>query len=164
MFNNDTGSHPDEILNVTLRMLNVPGESPRYVLYLMDNVLTNPAQMWLRNGAPVFPEQQLRARIRAVEVRKELTSLIRVFAYLPTIIVVIFVYGDVRSSFFRSHSCADSLIRTQLTTRAVKKSLQMANDLVDHFFMKRSLKFKREIEAVMAPNIKGYKNMQKKAK
>ncbi|XP_021935805.1 alpha-L-iduronidase isoform X2 [Zootermopsis nevadensis] len=67
VFNNDTGSHPDEILNVTLRVLNVPGESPRYVLYLMDNVLTNPAQMWLRNGAPVFPEQQLRARIRAVE-------------------------------------------------------------------------------------------------
>jgi hypothetical protein len=45
----------------------------------------------------------------------------------------------------------------------------MADDLVDHFFevdhfMERCLKFKREMEAVMATYKDVYKDMQKKAK
>jgi hypothetical protein len=47
----------------------VRGDAPRFVLYLLDNTLTNPAHVWLHAGAPVFPEQQLRAQLRAMEVK-----------------------------------------------------------------------------------------------
>jgi hypothetical protein len=69
VFGNDTISQPDEHLNVTLRVLHVGGDAPRFVLYLLDNTLTNPAHVWLNAGAPVFPEQQLRTQLRAVEVK-----------------------------------------------------------------------------------------------
>jgi hypothetical protein len=68
VFSNDTVSQPDERMNITIRVLSVSGASPRYTLYLLDDTLTNPAQVWLNAGAPVFPEQQLRAQLRAVEV------------------------------------------------------------------------------------------------
>ncbi|PNF23475.1 hypothetical protein B7P43_G07722 [Cryptotermes secundus] len=67
VFSNNTASQPDERMNVMLRVLSVQGASPRYTLYLLDDTLTNPAQVWLNAGAPVFPEQQLRAQLRAVE-------------------------------------------------------------------------------------------------
>jgi hypothetical protein len=51
-----------------LHILSVPSGFPRFILYLLDNTLTNPAKVWLHAGAPVFPEQQLRAQIRATEV------------------------------------------------------------------------------------------------
>ena len=69
VFSNDTISQPDDILNVTLRVLHVRGDASRFVLYLLDNTLTNPAHVWLHAGAPVFPEQQLRAQLRAMEVK-----------------------------------------------------------------------------------------------
>jgi len=69
VFSNDTISQPDDRLNVTLQVLHVRGDAPRFVLYLLDNTLTNPAHVWLHAGAPVFPEQQLRAQLRAVEVK-----------------------------------------------------------------------------------------------
>lgn len=67
VFSNETVSQPDERMNIMLRVLSVQGASPRYTLYLLDDTLTNPAQVWLNAGAPVFPEQQLRAQLRAVE-------------------------------------------------------------------------------------------------
>jgi hypothetical protein len=69
VFSNDTVSQPDERMNVMLRVRSVQGASPCYTLYLLDDTLTNPAQVWLNAGAPVFPEQQLRAQLRAVEVK-----------------------------------------------------------------------------------------------
>lgn len=69
VFSNDTASQPDERMNVMLRILRMKGASLRYTLYLLEDALTNPAQVWLNAGAPVFPEQQLRAQIRAVEVK-----------------------------------------------------------------------------------------------
>lgn len=69
VFSSDTISQPDSSLNVTLQVLHVRGDAPRFVLYLLDNTLTNPAHVWLHAGAPVFPEQQLRAQLRAVEVK-----------------------------------------------------------------------------------------------
>jgi len=69
VFSNDTISQPDISLNVTLQVLHVWGDAPCFVLYLLDNILTNPAHVWLHAGAPVFPEQQLRAQLRAVEVK-----------------------------------------------------------------------------------------------
>jgi hypothetical protein len=69
VFSNDTASQPNEGMNVMLRVLNVQGASPCYTLYLLDDTLTNPAQVWLNAGSPVFPEQQLRAQLRAVEVK-----------------------------------------------------------------------------------------------
>jgi len=69
VFSNDTISHPDDRLNVTLRVLHVRGDAPCFVLYFLDNTLMNPAHVWLHAGAPVFPEQQLRAQLRAMEVK-----------------------------------------------------------------------------------------------
>lgn len=69
VFSNDTISQPDDSLNVTLHVLHVQGDAPRFVLYLLDNTLTNPARVWQHAGAPVFPEQQLRAQLRNMEVK-----------------------------------------------------------------------------------------------
>jgi hypothetical protein len=68
VFSNDTVSQPDKRMNITLRVRSLSGTSPCYTLYLLDHNLTNPAQVWLNAGAPVFPEQKLRAQLRAVEV------------------------------------------------------------------------------------------------
>jgi hypothetical protein len=67
----------------------------------------------------------------------------------------IFVHCNIGPSLFCGHFCAGTWSRSQLTTSALKKGLQMVDDLVDHFFeidhfMDRCLKFKCEMEAVMA--------------
>jgi L-iduronidase len=78
VFSNDTISQPDDRLNVTIQVLHVRGDAPRFVLYLLDNTLTNPAHVWLHAGAPVFPEQQLRAQLRAMEGPHRVTGPSRV--------------------------------------------------------------------------------------
>jgi hypothetical protein len=62
----------------------------------------------------------------------------------------------------------DSVQRPWLTTRALMQGLQMAHELVNHFFevghlMNRFLIFNCEKEAVMASYKEVYKDMQKMA-
>ncbi|PSN39547.1 Alpha-L-iduronidase [Blattella germanica] len=66
VFSNDTIAGPDDILSVTLKMLNLR-KIYRYVLYLMDNSVTNPENVWVKAGSPVFPTKEQRAQIRASE-------------------------------------------------------------------------------------------------
>jgi hypothetical protein len=85
------------------------------------------------------------------------------------IIVVILVHRGVGPSLFCGRSCAGARSKPQLPTSALKKGIQMMDNLVDHFFevdhfMERYLKFEHEMEAVMAPYKETYKGMQKKAK
>jgi hypothetical protein len=70
---------------------------------------------------------------------------------------------------FRGRSCAGARSRLQLAATALKKGQQVAGDLVGHFFgdgcfMERWLKFKREMDAVMAAWKHACKDMQKKSK
>ena len=64
---NDTETDPDTVLTVDLRMLSVD-LGARYVVYLLDNNVTNPQQVWLEAGSPDFPDQRLRELMRRAEV------------------------------------------------------------------------------------------------
>jgi hypothetical protein len=84
-------------------------------------------------------------------------------------VVATFVHHGVGPSVFRGSSCAGARSRPKLTISAPKKGLQMADDFGDHFFelvhfMDRCMKFKREMEAVMAPYKEVYKDMRKQTK
>ncbi|XP_069684325.1 alpha-L-iduronidase isoform X2 [Periplaneta americana] len=67
VFNNDTESDPQQSVNVRLRVHNIRGSSPRFVMYLLNNYLTNPAQVWQQHGSIYFPDFTLRSLIRAAE-------------------------------------------------------------------------------------------------
>lgn len=44
----------------------------RGALYILDNLATNPEQVWSDAGQPDFPDKQLRRRIRRKEARLNL--------------------------------------------------------------------------------------------
>lgn len=79
--------------------------------------------------------------------------------------VIIFMQHGIGPSIFCSCSCADTCCRPWLTITALKKGLQVADDLVNHFFevdrfMERCLKFKHKLEGAMAQYKNVYKDMK----
>lgn len=40
----------------------------RYVVYVLDNFKTNPFDVWMKAGSPVFPGREVREKMRKVEV------------------------------------------------------------------------------------------------
>ncbi|KAJ9588107.1 hypothetical protein L9F63_018534, partial [Diploptera punctata] len=67
VFSNDTVSDLEDILSIKLQLRNISDVTARYVVYLLDNNATNPQQVWLNAGSPVFPELQQRFQMRSAE-------------------------------------------------------------------------------------------------
>lgn len=60
--------------NVHVVLKGMGGVNGRYVVYLMDNVDTNPFLIWKRAGSPVFPSRELRAEMRKAQVSTKVTG------------------------------------------------------------------------------------------
>lgn len=56
--------------NVEVILAGVESVDGRFVVYLLDNVNTNPFLMWKNARSPVFPSRELRARMRKAQVSK----------------------------------------------------------------------------------------------
>lgn len=52
-----------------LKLQYLNGSDTRYVIYALDNVITNSFSIWKNAGSPVFPDAKLRQRMRNVQVR-----------------------------------------------------------------------------------------------
>lgn len=67
VFSNDTEEDLSERLSVSLHILNVSHLASRYVLYLLDNEVTNPQEVWWQANSSVFPNLMQRAEMRSAE-------------------------------------------------------------------------------------------------
>lgn len=64
--NEDEIENKTENMNFTVSGLGT-GEW-RYTVYRLDNIHTNPYDVWNQLGSPVFPEKEVRQKMREVEV------------------------------------------------------------------------------------------------
>ncbi|XP_023313221.1 alpha-L-iduronidase [Anoplophora glabripennis] len=72
-YGNETRSDEEavELINVTLG--NIPeGREWKFLVYQLDNVRTNPYQVWKGFGRPVFPDRYQRRKMREVEEPRSL--------------------------------------------------------------------------------------------
>lgn len=70
--NTDENGDMKKVVHVVLKGMD--GAEGRYVVYLMNNVDTNPFLIWRRAGSPVFPSRELRAEMRKAQVSTEFIS------------------------------------------------------------------------------------------
>ncbi|GLV44162.1 alpha-L-iduronidase [Carabus blaptoides fortunei] len=67
-FVNDTKEDKNFTKTFDISIINLPRAYVyKYVMYTLDNIRTNPYSAWKRHGAPVFPDADVRGKIRQVE-------------------------------------------------------------------------------------------------
>lgn len=71
---NNTDENGDLKKVVRVGLKGMAGVDGRYVVYLMNNVDSNPFLIWRRAGSPVFPSRELRAEMRKAQVSTEFIS------------------------------------------------------------------------------------------
>lgn len=82
VYANSTAEGREDPKNITAVLRGIEGPDTRYVVYLLDNVQTNPFSIWKAAGSPVFPSRELRAKMRNVEVSLELEQVFVWFLFM----------------------------------------------------------------------------------
>lgn len=67
VYSNNTAENVD-VKKVRVGLSGLDFTEGRYVIYLLDNISTNPFLIWRKAGSPVFPSEILRAEMRKAQV------------------------------------------------------------------------------------------------
>lgn len=65
---NNTEQNNKSTRKINVVFNNLPDSDNKYVIYVLDNLITNPFMLWKDAGSPVFPTKGLREQMRNVEV------------------------------------------------------------------------------------------------
>lgn len=68
VYANDTVENKEDVKTVSAVIKNIRSFDSAYVVYLLNNIDTNPFLLWRNAGSPVFPSAELRRRMRQTEV------------------------------------------------------------------------------------------------
>lgn len=66
--NTDENRNRRCLIELDLKLQHLEGFDARYVIYVLDNIITNPYSMWKNAGSPVYPDAKLRQEMRNVQV------------------------------------------------------------------------------------------------
>lgn len=65
---NNTEENRHSLIELDLKLQHLNGFDARYVIYILDNIITNPFSAWKNAGSPVYPDAKLRQEMRNIQV------------------------------------------------------------------------------------------------
>lgn len=71
VFSNNTREDKRSLKSVRLMIKNMPNNINKYIIYVLNNFLTNPFAIWKSNGSPVFPTKNIFQKLRKCEVLRK---------------------------------------------------------------------------------------------